>query len=127
MREVKVDQFFNHLFPGDVHRGFPCFTSCGIKIEDYLPEDKLKKLENIIMDYKRKENFEINEFIKKIEINNKEFIDEIITILLEAYFSNENVINIIRPGYLTLFPNNRNIGDINYELLEGVIGISPNN
>ena len=124
---MKVDQFFNHLFPGDVHRGFPCFTSCGIKIEDYLPEDKLRKLENIIMDYKRKENFEINEFIKKIEINNKEFIDDIITSLLEAYFSNENVIKIIRPGYLTLFPNNRNIGDMNYELLEGIFGISPNN
>jgi hypothetical protein len=130
MREVRVNQFFDFLFPGDTQRGFPCFTSCEINIENHLSKYEINKLQSLIhISYseKNKNNFEVNDLVKHIEKLDRNFFEKVLSVLLEAYFSNEKVIYILKSGELYLFPNHRKLDDLNYDLLESVLEITPRN
>jgi hypothetical protein len=127
---MKFDQFCDCLFPGDEKRGLACFSNCNITLEKHLSPETIGLLENLLQEALANKNFDkmpINDIIKEIQRDNKILLDHVLSSLLEAYFSCESTIKVLRPDAVTLFPNHRSLHEIDYDLLANVLNIKINN
>ena len=130
MHAMNLDDFFDCLFPGDEERGLPRFTECQINPNNHISGGDLHLFEVLLKQSLPLGNVDhstINSIIRNIQKDDKALTDKILTALLEAYFSCERVIRVLRPDAVTLFPNHRHLIDINYDLLANVMDIKPNN
>ena len=127
---MKFDQFCDYLFPGDEKRGLACFSNCNITLEKHLSPETIGLLENLLQKALANKNIDtipINDLIKEIQRNNKLLLDHVLSSLLEAYFSCETTLKVLRPDAVTLFPNHRSLHEIDYDLLANVLNIRINN
>lgn len=127
---MKFDQFCDCLFPGDEKRGLASFSNCNIEIEKHLSRETIDLLESLLQETLANKSFDkipINDLIKIIKYDNKNLLDHILSSLLEAYFSCENTLKVLRPDAVTLFPNHRSLHEIDYDLLANVLNIKINN
>ena len=126
---MKFSKFCDLLLPGDVDSGMPAFTECNISINNLLTPEEISTLEDLIKAYENlnnKHNTEVSLLIKSLHTANKQLLDKILTLLLKQYFSSEQVLKVLRPDAVKLFPNIRALDDINYDLLSNVADIVPN-
>lgn len=117
---MKLEEFLNCIFPGDEASGLPNFSECSIEIEYYFNVNELNELKDIVRifpNFHDNRELSVDDFIRHTPAKSRVYWDSILAKLIELYFSNEKVLSILRPDAVTLFPNNRSLEEIDYDLL----------
>lgn len=113
--KTKTIQLCEKMFP-EMQR-LPAFSTLG-------PADVLEseEFETVIKSYCESENIdlqniEVNGFLKGFKKQNSQLVNQFIGDVLDFYFTHPDVLASLQNGRKTLFPNQRNLPEIDFDLV----------
>ena len=117
--QLTVLALLNHMFPGTEE--FPGFLDLVNKDELAL---SVKSIKEVALIYRaiqdQNYNLDINETIKLMKLDKTVDTVGFVNSALEVYFSQPEVISKLTGSPVPLFPNERILADVDYDLLEPV-------
>lgn len=112
------------MYPGDERSGLPSYISLNLSCDNLFEESLLAQLNDLIKkclgDFVSQD---VNDVLKAIRRENPEVMNRFIVRSLEVYFSAPQVVSVLRNGATTLFPNQRILPDIDFDLLIPVVEV----
>ena len=105
----------NQMLPGDAGRNLPSFDMLGVDLEHHFTKaefdlaDNLAGPDNPITD--------INELLKSLRADHPDFAQKLADKALSLYFTHATVTTALQNGRGALFPHERSLAAIDYDLL----------
>ena len=119
---MMLEELIDKMIPGDIEKQFPRFSDI-LTLENVLMSrsfiDELQFLLKQKGDLLQEED--VNVLLKWLRKQNYAAIKDLELKVLEAYFSHPEVIRKLSNGASTLFPHQRFLPEIDFELLEPVM------
>ena len=116
---MDVSQLLNAMFPGDEARGLPAFSGLGETISVTFEDVGYFDLELSVKAYSP--GMDVNEVLRLLRANDFDLVQSFVGKALDVYFTHPIVILALKQDEVTLFPNQRILEDIDYNLLEQVV------
>lgn len=95
----------------------PAFSA--LAPEDFLESEELEAVlkaycetENIDL-----QNVEVNFFLKGVRKQNSQLVNQFVADLMDFYFTHPDVLAFLQAGRKTLFPNQRTLPEIDFDLV----------
>ena len=121
---MRLEELIDRMIPFDSEKRMPCFSDILTLNDILISKSQIKELQALlehedlpikgsniegILKWLRKKNYSL---VKDFEIK-----------LLETYFSNPIIIEKLTGGSSTLFPHQKSLPEIDFELLEPVLNL----
>lgn len=119
---MRLEELFDKMIPSDVEKSLPNFSSI-LSLEDIsISQSYINELQ-LLLEQKNglNEVDDINFLLTWLRKQNYSAVRELEKKLIEAYFSNPVVIEKLTGGESTLFPHQKILPEIDFELLEPVL------
>lgn len=111
-------RLLDKMLPGDQDTGLPPFSALSVDVKanflDRLPTAVADLEDNPIDDE------DVNETIKRLRAIDASLAQALVETALELYFTHPQVTSVLQQGRTTLFPHERSLDTIDYDLLEPV-------
>ena len=108
----------DRMLPGDTDRNLPSFGMLKLDLSHHFTKAELDLADNITGPDKSTSN--INALLKLIRADHPEFAQKLTDKALTLYFTHATVTAALQNGRSTLFPHERSLAAIDYDLLEPV-------
>ena len=108
----------NHMLPGDSGRNLPSFDMLEIDLGRYFTKAELNLAERMMGTDRTVTD--INAFLKLLRADHPDFAQKLTDKALSLYFTNPEITAALQNGHRTLFPHERSLAAIDYDLLEQV-------
>ncbi|MDC1120381.1 hypothetical protein OAT72_00770 [Alphaproteobacteria bacterium] len=121
---MRLEDLMDALLPGDNETNMPSFSEAGLAIEDILCEEKITALTDCLKEVSQDTelfNQDITDIVSQLKKNKKIFIEDFLIGVLEAYFSSKSVLDVLHKDQSPVFPNNRQLADVDYDMLMPVV------
>lgn len=106
------------MFPGDTDRNLPSFDMLEIDLQQHFTNaefdlaEKMVGPDSVVTD--------INAFLKPLRADHPKFVQCLVDKALSLYFTHPVVTAALQDGRQTLYPHERSLAEIDYDLLEQV-------
>lgn len=108
----------DHMLPGDAGRNLPSFDMLEIDLGQHFTKAEFDLAEKMMGPDKT--FTDINAFLKLIRADYPDFAQTLTDKALSLYFTHPVVTAALQDGCRTLFPHERSLAEIDYDLLEQV-------
>ncbi len=108
----------DHMFPGDAGRNLPSFDMLEIDLDHHFTKAEFDLADD--MARPDKPITDINTLLKSLRANHPDFATKLTDKALSLYFTHPVVTAALQDGRSTLFPHERSLAAIDYDLLEQV-------
>ena len=108
----------DRMLPGDTDRNLPSFGMLKIDLSHHFTKEELDFADNMAGPEKSTSN--INALLKLIRADHPDFAQKLADKALTLYFTHATVTAALQNGWSTLFPHERSLAAIDYDLLEPV-------
>ena len=108
----------DRMLPGDADRNLPSFGMLEIDLSHHFTKSEFDLADN--MAGPDKPISDINVLLKLIRADHPDFAQKLADKALTLYFTNATVTALLQNGRSTLFPYERSLAMIDYDLLEPV-------
>ena len=108
----------DHMLPGDAGRNLPSFDMLGVDLEHHFTRAEFDLADDLAGP--DKPITDINELLKLVRADHPDFAQKLIDKALTLYFAHATVTAALQNGRTTLFPHERSLAAIDYDLLEQV-------
>ena len=108
----------HRMLPGDADRNLPSFDMLEIDLGQHFTKaefnlaEKMVRPDNVVTD--------INASLKLLRVDHPDFAQSLTDKALSLYFTHPVVTAALQDGRRTLFPHERSLAEIDYDLLEKV-------
>ena len=116
---MDVSQLLDAMFPGDEARGLPTFSSLDETESVTFADVGYFDFELSLKAYSP--GMDVNEVLRLLRANDFDLVQSFVGKALDVYFTHPIVILALKQDEVTLFPNQRILEDIDYNLLEQVV------
>ena len=116
---MNVLQLLDAMFPGNEARSLPPFSSLGEAACSTFNDVEYFDIGLALNAYSPETD--VNDILKFLRRNDFDLVQSFIGKALDVYFANPIVIGALKQGEIILFPNQRILEDIDYDLLEQVL------
>ena len=106
------------MLPGNTDLGLPPFSALKVDLETNFPAEITAAIMHVEQDSDMDED--VNHTIKRLRACDAAIAQAFTETVLELYFTNPNVTAVLQEGRTTLFPHERSLASIDYDLLEPV-------
>ena len=111
-------RMLDRMLPGDPDRGLPTFSALSPDLEIFLSKGLSAVIAELEQDSVADE--EVNQTIKRLRAIDAVAAQTLLETALELYFTHPKVTSVLQQGRTTLFPHERSLASIDYDLLEPV-------
>ena len=122
---MDVSDLLDRMFPGGGAQGLPSFSSLGEPATSIFAKEGYHNPDNDLVmclsQLRNPDSADVNDVLKQLREQNFELAKSFISMALDVYFTHPEVISALSMGRTTLFPNERILEDIDYDLLEQVV------
>ena len=122
---VNVLNLLDRMFPGCGAQGLPSFTSLGEPATSIFAKEGYYNLNNALAvclsELRNLDTVDVNDILKRLRAQDYDLAQSFLSRALDVYFTHPDVISALSMGKTTLFPNERILEDIDYDLLEQVV------
>lgn len=122
---VNVLNLLDRMFPGGGAQGLPSFTSLGEPATSIFAKEGYYNLNNALAvclsELRNLDTVDVNDILKRLRAQDYDLAQSFLSRALDVYFTHPDVISALSMGKTTLFPNERILEDIDYDLLEQVV------
>ena len=108
----------DQMLPGDAGRNLPSFDMLGVDLEHHFTRAEFDLADDLAGP--DKPITDINELLKLVRADHPDFAQKLIDKALTLYFAHATVTAALQNGRSTLFPHERSLAAIDYDLLEPV-------
>lgn len=108
----------DQMLPGDAGRNLPSFDMLGVDLEHHFTRAEFDLADDLAGP--DKPITDINELLKLVRADHPDFAQKLIDKALTLYFAHATVTAALQNGRSTLFPHERSLAAIDYDLLEQV-------
>lgn len=108
----------DQMLPGDAGRNLPSFDMLGVDLEHHFTRAEFDLANDLAGP--DKPITDINELLKLVRADHPDFAQKLIDKALTLYFAHATVTAALQNGRSTLFPHERSLAAIDYDLLEQV-------
>ena len=117
-----LEDFCDLIFPHNESSNLPAFSETCILYDDDLKFSLFLEINSMINSLPELTSADdINDILKTLKHKNSPLIDSFLKHLIELYFTSPKVIASLKNGQTVLFPNAKELPEIDFELLETVI------
>ena len=116
---MDVSQLLDAMFPGDEVRGLPAFSSLGETASSTFVD--VGYFDVALALKACSPEADVNDVLKLLRGKDFDLLQSFIGKALDVYFTHPIVIGALKQGEITLFPNQRILEDIDYDLLDQVV------
>ena len=106
------------MLPGDTNRNLPSFDMLKIDLSHHFTKAEFDLADN--MAGPDKPISDINKLLKSIRADHPDFAQKLADKALSLYFTNATVTTALQNGRGVLFPHERSLATIDYDLLEPI-------
>ncbi|MEJ2744020.1 MAG: hypothetical protein P8176_16500 [Gammaproteobacteria bacterium] len=119
---IKIINLLTRMFPGNADDRMPGFNELFEQIELWLDGYEIEALDQLLsLCNSEGDAADVNELIKRMRRENPDLINRFLIQAIEVYFSNSKVISILKNGETTLFPHQKLLPNIDFDLLIPVL------
>ena len=122
---MDVSDLLDRMFPGGGVQGLPSFSSLGESTTSIFVKEDNYNLDNALAvclsQLQNLDNVDVNDVLKRLRAQDYGLAKSFVSKALDVYFTHPDVISALSMGRTTLFPNERVLEDIDYDLLEQVV------
>ena len=122
---MDVSDLLDQMFPGGGLWGLPSFSSLGEPSTSMFSKEISYNLDNALAicfaEFNNLESVNVNDVLKRLRAYDFDLAKLFISKALDVYFTHPDVVSTLSMGKLTLFPNERILAEIDYDLLEQVV------
>lgn len=115
---TELARMLERMLPGDKDRGLPPFSALSPDLETCFSEELSAVIVELEQDSVADE--EVNQTIKRLRAIDAAATQMLLETALELYFTHPKVTSVLQQGRTTLFPHERSLASIDYDLLEPV-------
>ena len=108
----------NQMLPGDAGRNLPSFDMLGVDLEHHFTRAEFDLADDLAGP--DKPITDINELLKSLRADHPDFAQKLADKALSLYFTHATVTTALQNGRGALFPHERSLAAIDYDLLEPV-------
>ena len=108
----------DQMLPGDAGRNLPSFDMLGVDLEHHFTRAEFDLADDLAGP--DKPITDINELLKLVRADHPDFAQKLADKALTLYFTHATVTAALQHGRSTLFPYERSLAAIDYDLLEPV-------
>ena len=108
----------DHMLPSDGDRNLPSFDMLEIDLKQHFTNAEFNLAEKMMGPDKTVTD--INAFLKLLRADHPDFAQKLTDKALSLYFTHPFVTAALQNGHSTLFPHERSLAAIDYDLLEQV-------
>ena len=108
----------DQMLPGDAGRNLPSFDMLGVDLEHHFTRAEFDLADDLAGP--DKPITDINELLKLVRADHPDFAQKLADKALTLYFTHATVTAALQNGRSTLFPHERSLAAIDYDLLEQV-------
>lgn len=108
----------DQMLPGDAGRNLPSFDMLGIDLECHFTRAEFDLADDLAGP--DKPITDINDLLKSVRADHPDFAQKLTDKALTLYFTHATVTAALQNGRSTLFPYERSLATIDYDLLEPV-------
>ena len=122
---MNVSNLLDRMFPGGGAQGLPSFKSLGEPATSIFAKEGYYNLNNALVEclseFRYQDAVDVNDVLKRLRAQDYGLAKSSVSKALDVYFTHPDVISALSMGRTTLFPNERILEDIDYDLLEQVV------
>ena len=122
---MDVSGLLDRMFPGGGAQGLPSFSSLGEPATSIFAKEGYHNLGNALVvclsQLRNLDSVDVNDVLKQLRAQDFDLAKSFVSKALDVYFTHPDVISALSMGRTTLFPNERILEDIDYDLLEQVV------
>ena len=122
---MDVSDLLDRMFPGGGVQGLPSFSSLGEPTTSMFVKEGNYNLDHALTvclsQLHNLDNVDVNDVLKRLRAQDYGLAKSFVSKALDVYFTHPDVISALSMGRTTLFPNERILEDIDYDLLEQVV------
>ena len=122
---MDVSDLLDRMFPGGGVQGLPSFSSLGEPTTSIFAKEGNYNLDHALTvclsQLHNLDNVDVNDVLKRLRAQDYGLAKSFVSKALDVYFTHPDVISALSMGRTTLFPNERILEDIDYDLLEQVV------
>ncbi len=108
----------DQMLPGDAGRNLPSFDMLGVDLEHHFTRAEFDLADDLAGP--DKPITDINELLKSLRADHPDFAQKLADKALSLYFTHATVTTALQDGRGALFPHERSLAAIDYDLLEPV-------